>query len=148
MTVKNLSVNAISITLHGVVTALDRSGDRILRAELGISHSRAVLLLVVDRDGPLSQAELARHLGCTEPAVTGLLREVIRSGYVDVAPDALNRRTKLVSLTAKGKSMVNAASTLLHERFAALLSRAEVDGKELLVMLMRIADTLAAEGSN
>ncbi|MEV6866062.1 MarR family winged helix-turn-helix transcriptional regulator [Streptosporangium subroseum] len=128
----------IGIMLHRVVAGLDRAGDRVLRAELGISHSRAVLLLVLDRQGPISQRELAAELGCTDPAVTGLLREVSRSGFTEVTPDPANRRRNVVSLTPSGRAIVQTASALLDQRFANLLALSHVNGEELLSILTRL----------
>jgi DNA-binding MarR family transcriptional regulator len=138
-----------SLLLHRVVAALDRAGDRALRSELDISHSRAVLLLLVDREGPISQHDLAERLGCTDPAVTALLREVSRDGLVEVSVDLANRRRNLVSLTSRGRRVVADASVLLGNRFAQLLAVADVDNEELLSLLVRLnrALTTTSEGA-
>jgi DNA-binding MarR family transcriptional regulator len=127
-----------SILLHRVVASLDRAGDRILRSTLGLSHSRAVLLLVVERRGPLPQSALADELGCTQPAVTGLLREVTRDGHAEVRVDQANRRRRIVSLTPAGRSVVAAATTLLDQRFTELLAKAGTDGSALHAQLADI----------
>jgi DNA-binding MarR family transcriptional regulator len=141
-------MNEVAIMLHRVVAALDRAGDRLLREELGISHSRAVLLLVVDRDPGLSQSDLAEALGCTAPAVTSLLREVLRDGYVEVSVGAGNHHRKLVTLTPKGAEVVRAASELLDGRAKDLLRVARVDGEAFLAVLTQLADTLTKPRSS
>jgi DNA-binding MarR family transcriptional regulator len=127
-----------SIVLHRVVAAMDRAGDRVLRESLGLSHSRAVLLLVVERRGPLSQAALADELGCTQPAVTALLGEVSRDGHVTIRVDDANRRRRIVSLTPSGRTIVAAAIAILDERFTQLLAAAGVDGAVLHAQLSAI----------
>jgi DNA-binding MarR family transcriptional regulator len=127
-----------SIVLHRVVAAMDRAGDRILRESLGLSHSRAVLLLVVERSGPLSQAALADELGCTQPAVTALLGEVSRDGHVEVRVDDTNRRRRIVSLTPSGRTTVAAAIAILDQRFTQLLATAGVDEAVLHAQLAAI----------
>jgi DNA-binding MarR family transcriptional regulator len=136
-----------SVVLHRVVAALDRAGDRFLRAEFGVSHSRTVVMLLLQRNGPTGPHDLAVRLGITDPAISGLVRELVRDGHatVDVVPD--NRRRRVVSLTASGAALVGRAGQHLEERFAALLAASGVDNDELFALLSRIDTTLNQEGT-
>lgn len=140
-------MNESAILLHRIARDLARAGDRILRAELGISHSRALVLLALDLDGAVSQQDLARWLGSTAPAVTPLLGELSAAGYVEVTTDPANRRRNRVSLTDKGRRTVRAARTMLDHRFDELLRKSDVDGEVLLTALSRIATTIQKAGN-
>jgi DNA-binding MarR family transcriptional regulator len=136
-----------SVLLHRVVSALDRAGDRFLRAEFGISHSRMVVLLLLHRGGPTDQHDLAGRLGITDPAVSGLVRELVRDGRVEVAVAPSNRRRRVVSLTAAGTELVDRAGRHLEDRFAALLAESGVDDDDLFALLSRIDKTLSQGGA-
>ena len=136
-----------SVVLHRVVAALDRAGDRFLRAEFGISHSRIVVMLLLHRGGPTGQHDLAVQLGITDPAVSGLVRELVRDGHVTVEVVPANRRQRVVSLTAAGADLVERAGSHLEGRFAALLAASGVDNDELFALLSRIDKTLNPEGT-
>lgn len=128
----------VPFILHRLVRDLDRAGDRMLRAELDLSYSRALVLLALDVEGSMSQHELASWVGSTSPAVTGLLRELTASGYVWVVNDRENRRKNVVDLTAKGREVAQRARSLLDHRFGALLRESQVDGDRLAADLARL----------
>lgn len=136
-----------SVILHRVVAALDRAGDRFLRAEFGVSHSRAVVMLLLHRGGPTGQHDLAVELGITDPAISGLVRELVRDGHVSVEVVPANRRQRVVSLTVPGAALVDHAGRHLEERFVALLAASGVDNDELFTLLSRIDKTLSQEGT-
>jgi DNA-binding MarR family transcriptional regulator len=144
---KILSVFETNVLLHRVVSALDRAGDRFLRAEFGISHSRIVVMLLLHRGGPTDQHDLAVKLGVTDPAISGLVRELVRDGRVSISADPTNRRRRVVSLTAPGAELVDRAGRYLEERFAALLVASDVDNDVLFALLSRIDKTLSQEGT-
>lgn len=136
-----------NVLLHRIVAALDRAGDRFLRAEFGISHSRIVVMLLLHRDGPTNQHALAGRLGITDPAISGLVRELVRDGRVSVEVSPSNRRRRVVSLTASGAELVDRAGRHLEERFAALLTASGVDNDDLFALLSRIDKTLNQGGT-
>ena len=144
---KFLTVKQVVLVLHRLVRDLDRAGDRILRAELGLSYSRALLLVALDLEGPMSQQELADWLSTSGPAVTGLLRALSADDLVLVSEDQRNRRRNVVQLTADGRRIVRAARRLLDRRFDDLLHTSGVDSGRLLEALGRIEATMASGGS-
>lgn len=135
------------MSLHRLVRGLERAGDRILRDEVGLSYSRTLVLLAIDTEGAMSQQQLAAWLGSTEPAVTGLLRELTADGLVSVQPDARNRRRNTVDLSAEGQRVIRRARTRLDERFRDLLHLAGVEEAPLQQALTRI-ETAMQEASD
>jgi DNA-binding MarR family transcriptional regulator len=136
----------VSLLLHRIVYALDRSADRRLRDGLGVSHGRAVLLRTIGVNGPCSQHKLAVELGHTDPAITGMVRELVSAGLVEVRPDPGNGRRRLVSLTPAGADVVARVTAVLDAAMAELVRVAGVDTRTLTAELTKIDAVLAPTG--
>src|SRR5258708_11663750 len=87
-----------SFLLGRLVTQLEREGEQILRVETGISYKRAVFLFVLRFLGTVTQHHLAEALGYSDPAVSMMLRELVKEGFVTTAPDPEHGRKQLVTL--------------------------------------------------
>ena len=91
-----------------LLEALDREGRRTGSA--GSLHGRAIAdragihgtdfecLDVLDWAGPITAGELARHVGITSGAVTGVIDRLERLGFVRRASDPRDRRRVIVQL--------------------------------------------------
>jgi len=53
--------------LHALTARLDRSADRILRAERDVSFRRFLTLLIVGNSGSTTQRALPRRSACPSP---------------------------------------------------------------------------------
>lgn len=128
--------------LHAVVSLLDRSADRILPA-LGLTYSRYLTLLTIERMGEATQRAIAEAMGITEPAVSRTIRTLQADGLVDAVaiPGAGNRRA--VRLTEAGQSLVDGAATDLETAFGALLSAAGLTAGDVLAVTDPIIKLLA-----
>lgn len=128
--------------LHVVVALLDRSADRILPA-LGLTYSRYLTLLTIERLGPATQRAVAEALGVTEPAVSRTIRALQTAGLVDAGavPGAGNRRA--VGLTADGQSVVDRAAGELEAAFGELLASAGLTASDVLAVTDPIIKLLA-----
>lgn len=109
--------------LHVVVSLLDRSADQILPA-LGLTYSRYLALLTIERLGEATQRAIADGVGITEPAVSRTIRALQSEGLVEAkaVPGLGNRRA--VQLTAAGQRLVDRAATQLEQAFGDLLTAA------------------------
>jgi DNA-binding MarR family transcriptional regulator len=74
--------NSTSYLIHTFVANLDRVADKMLKRELGISYRRAVFLVTLHDEGPMSQHELAVALGYSDPAVSSLLVELAKDKFI------------------------------------------------------------------
>lgn len=72
------------------------------RMPLGARGEFAVLA-TLDEYGPLSQADLGRHLGLDRNDVTDLVTRLEEHGQLDRRPDPANRRRNIVTITRPGK---------------------------------------------
>jgi DNA-binding MarR family transcriptional regulator len=98
---------------------------------LGLTPSRTHLLWEIGQRGPVPQRVLAEALKVTPRAVTGLVDALVDDGLVTREPHPGDRRATLVTLTARGETLVTQLKrdhkTLARALFAPM-SRPELDG--------------------
>jgi DNA-binding MarR family transcriptional regulator len=128
--------------LHRLVGELDRAADRLLRAHLDITFSRAIFLFTLQRHGTVTQHELAVALGYSDPAVSTMLRALRASGFVTTARSPEHGRKRLVSITAEGRAIVRKGRALLAADFGALMDSAGVNEERYSMLTTRILDAL------
>jgi DNA-binding MarR family transcriptional regulator len=63
-------------------------------------------LAAIDRAGPLTIGELAESVGITQPGATRTLGQLMDAGLVEARASEEDQRRKLVSLTEKGRALV------------------------------------------
>jgi len=98
--------------------AVVKEPDAVLaRRGLGRVHHR--ILFFIARAGELSLSELRATLDVTKQALHAPLRELVRAKLVRLAENPANRRERVLSLTASGKSLERKLSEHQRRRFAA-----------------------------
>jgi len=130
-------------TLHKLVFDLDRAADALLRKRLNISYKRALFLLILQHHGTITQHELAVALGYSDPAVSSMLIELRKSGYVQAAPSPEHGRKRLVTITPAGSALVKTGKRILDSHFAELMASAKVDAERYQQMTERLQHALS-----
>lgn len=120
----------LSFDLHALTARLDRSADRILQAQYGVSYRRFLTLLIVGELGADTQRALAEGLGVSEPSVSRMTGLLVGSGLLDAQPDPAGGNRRRLSLTVRGKQLVEQCRELLENRFATLVERSGVSYPE------------------
>jgi DNA-binding MarR family transcriptional regulator len=118
----------LSFDLHVLTSRLDKSADRILRGEFGVSYRRYRALLSVgrvsvDEQGTSTQRAMADDLGVSEPSASRMTNTLAAEGLLEITPDGHRRRLRL---TPAGKDLVDRCAALLEDRFAAVVERSGV----------------------
>jgi DNA-binding MarR family transcriptional regulator len=128
--------------LHAVVSLLDRSADQILPS-LGLTYSRYLTLLTIERLGEATQRAIADAVGITEPAVSRTIRALQAEGLVaaNAIPGGGNRRA--VGLTTGGRRLVDRAADQLEDAFGGLLTAAGLAASDVLAVTDPIIKLLA-----
>lgn len=121
---------------------LDRAADHLLQEQVGISYKRALFLLVLQQAGTVTQHELAVALGYSDPAVSMMLVELARDGYIQTTRSPEHGRKRLVTITPKGNEVVARGRQLLDEHFDQLLVLAGVDVQQLRELTERLYQAL------
>ncbi len=89
---------ALHKTARGWRHAIDR---RLKDLDLG-QASWMCIAMIAKSPQPPSQSELAHQLGVENPTMVSMLDRLVKSGFVQRQPSALDRRVKLVVLTEAG----------------------------------------------
>ena len=112
---------------------------------LGIQAGQYPFLAAIDGAGPLTIGELAQSVGITQPGATRTVGQLLELGLVDMQPAPDDQRRRLVSLTEKGKQLVDVSRADVWPRIAAAVADlcGSLDGP-LLDQLATIEDGLAA----
>lgn len=149
----DLDPSACEVFLH-----LLRVGDEAFRiveahlAEHNISQGRfMVLMLLFDKirncPHPRTPAELADLSHVTRATVTGLVDTLERDGLVTREPDPSDRRMMTVTLTVKGRTLLEAILPRHFKRMAELMQPLdEAERKTLVQLLAKIVQQAARLG--
>jgi DNA-binding MarR family transcriptional regulator len=79
------------------------AGDVLAGAE-GLTSARwQVLGAVALGDRPLTVPQIARRMGLTRQSVHATVKQLVRDGLLELAPNADHRRSSLVRLTERGR---------------------------------------------
>jgi DNA-binding MarR family transcriptional regulator len=89
-----------------------RARAAALLAPLGLHTGQEALLLELDRNGPMIQAQLSEALGVEPPSVTLMTRKLEASGYLRRTPSPSDRRAAVVELTGSGRALAEQVKTL------------------------------------
>ena len=112
-------IDAIGPLLHGVARAWRLKLDERLKP-MGLSQAKwRTLLRLSMSPGPLTQAEIAAHLGIEEPTLVTLLHRLEGDHWVARKNASHDRRCKTVHLTRRAQRVIekinSAAFKLRHE---------------------------------
>lgn len=72
-----------------------------------VHFGELLVLKVLKAHGPLSQRVIASHLCHSEAAISRQVSLAEENGYVMATEDPSNRRSLIITLTAKGEAVVN-----------------------------------------
>lgn len=102
---------------------LTRSIDETLATQgLGRAHHR--VLYFVARQPELTVSELMRLLGITKQSLNRVLGELMTRGLVEMQTGRIDRRQRLLSLTAEGSALEAALFERLRETLSAAYAQA------------------------
>jgi DNA-binding MarR family transcriptional regulator len=97
--------NRLFFRLYQCANMLHKTGSRAVEAE-GLTTQQWAVLGALSRDkveGGMSIGDLARYLMVSRQNLAGLISRMERDGHISVAPDARDRRSKIVKMTKSGQ---------------------------------------------
>lgn len=110
-----------------------RAASRLMVRELGFMNQNLATtdyppsavhsMLEVDAHGSMTAAQLVQILGLEKSSVSRMLAKLVKAGELEETPSAEDARTKLLSLTGKGRETVRNINTYADERVAAALGK-------------------------
>ena len=118
--------------------ALARLFDDALRP-VGLTNGQFSLMMSLNRPEPPPMGPVANLLAMDQTTLTAALKPLQRRGWVNVTPGAEDKRSRLLSLTAEGKSVLAAAVPIWQSTHAALEDKLpDANGDGLRSMLLAL----------
>jgi DNA-binding MarR family transcriptional regulator len=102
--------------------ALARCFDEALRP-VGLTNGQFSLLVSLDRKEPPRMAGVASLLAMDRTTLTAALKPLERRGLVNVKADASDRRSRLLTLTSKGRALLERAVPIWEQTHRDVESR-------------------------
>jgi DNA-binding MarR family transcriptional regulator len=109
--------------------ALARRFDDVLRP-LGLTNGQFSLLMSLNRPKPPAMAAVAFLLAMDRTTLTAALKPLQRRGLIRVVPDASDHRSRLTTLTPRGRRLLVRAVPIwqrTHQEIEALLHDGDPD---------------------
>jgi DNA-binding MarR family transcriptional regulator len=117
---------------------LDRAADHLLQTQVGLSYRRFLFLTVLHHCGTVTQHELAVALGYSDPAVSTMLVELAKDGYLHATKSPEHARKRLVAITPPGIEVVARGRQVLDAHFDQLLRLADIDAHHYRDLTQRL----------
>jgi len=95
------------------VSILWQRGIRNLLEPMELTHTQYVLLASLRWLDGACQADLVRHTGCDSMTTSAVARSLALQGRIDRQDDPIDRRAKLLRITAKGMALIDRAIPLV-----------------------------------
>ncbi len=137
--------NSLAYLLGKLMFEMDRAADHLLQTQVSISYSRFLFLTVLQHSGTVTQHELAVALGYSDPAVSTMLVELAKDGYIRITPSPEHGRKRLVTITPKGNEVVAQGRQLLDSHFDQLMLIADIDAQHFRELTERLHQALIAK---
>lgn len=136
----------IVASIRRIIRAIDLQSRRLLDKHR-LTGPQLATLREADKLGEISVSTLARAVHLSQPTVSGILNRLERRGLVVRKRSAGDRRSVVIGVTEEGLRVLEAAPSLLQDRFRSELARLEEwERHGLLSALERIASMMDAEG--
>ena len=129
----------------GALVRATRSFDRL-------ASIPATVLDLLDRNGPMTTAELASSRGVRHQTMAVTVKELNDAGYLTAGPDPADARKRILTLTTAGRNVLEADRrdrvSVIAEAIADSLSDDELHVlADAMPVLDRIATRIAESGS-
>ena len=131
--------------LRRIVRAIDLH-SRHLEERFGVTGPQLVALREAARLGQAPVSTLARSVHVSHPTMTGILSRLEKRGLVSRVRDESDRRRIHVTVTERGRAVLDAAPSPLQDRFRAQFRTLEKwEQNMMLATLQHIANMMDAE---
>ena len=107
-TTQRVRDNCLCLHVQRAARALARRFDDVLRP-FGLTNGQFSLLMSLNRPQPPPMGPVASLLAMDRTTLTAALKPLERRGLVEVSRDPSDRRSRILSLTAKGRNLLASA---------------------------------------
>lgn len=109
----------LCLHLQRATRVVARRFDEALRG-LDLTNGQFSLLMSLNRPEPARMRSVSTLLAMDRTTLTANLKPLERRGLLKIAPDPEDKRSKLLTLTAKGRALLASAMPIWKQTHAAL----------------------------
>jgi len=129
----------LAYELHDLVRTLDRWAERMLRPA-GLSYSRYVALVIVCEHPGLTGRDLARGLGVSEAAASGLVKALLRDELVENVAGEGAGNVRRLRATEAGRATQQRCAELLGDSLDRNARAIGIDPAQLALTVRALHD--------
>jgi DNA-binding MarR family transcriptional regulator len=135
-----LLVRDTCLCLHAqrAARALARRFDEALRP-VGLTNGQFSLLMSLNRPSPAPMRAVASLLTMDRTTLTAALKPLERRGLVELRPDPKDRRSRLITLTPDGSSLLARAVPIWESTHRAVQALTDGDADRLRRQLLALS---------
>jgi DNA-binding MarR family transcriptional regulator len=135
-----LLVRDTCLCLHAqrAARALARRFDEALRP-VGLTNGQFSLLMSLNRPSPAPMRAVASLLAMDRTTLTAALKPLERRGLVELRPDPRDRRSRLITLTPDGSSLLARAVPIWESTHRAVQALTDGDADRLRSQLLALS---------
>ena len=112
-----------------------------------ITFPQFLIMELLDKQGGSKMTDMAKFMGVTTAAMTGIIDRLVKSGYVTRSHEPGDRRIINIKPTAKGYKLVKKVHTQRKQMIINIFGKiSEKDREEYLRIVMQIRDILLSSG--
>lgn len=128
--------NSIGFLLHNASRAIKRRFE-MRGAEVGLTSAQWRVLVQLLINGPLPQARLAEALEIEPISVSRIVDRMEQGGWVSRAPDANDRRIRIITPSGKAQAVFEDARMMADSIYAQALKGLPLETQETLVAILQ-----------
>lgn len=133
------SVEEVLVILRQIIRATDLRSKQIAK-QTGMTTAQLVVLQSIARLGEVTTREISHRVSLSQATVTTIMDRLSERGFIERYRSAMDRRVVYTRLTAKGRSAIASAPTLLHEEFAVRFKElSSAEQRRIVANLKRVA---------
>lgn len=122
----------------GIIEHLSRTAaERVMPAGLSMAGFTVLNHMILLRHQQRAPAQIASAVQVTRGAMTGTLKRLAAKGWIQVAPDETDGRSKVVRVTPAGRAIREATLVALTPVFGELLTQIDLVELEAIVPTLR-----------
>jgi DNA-binding MarR family transcriptional regulator len=130
---KNKINNKAILEIIRTANALTKAGDKFF-SQFNVTSAQYNALVVLNvSEEKINQRELGTKLVVSRSDITGIVDRLEKSGYVKRVPHPKDRRIKLLSITEKGKKLINKVEDKYFKRLEEIVSNLTLKDKKKLI---------------
>ena len=135
----------VLVAMRRVIRAIDLH-SRQLSQNYGLTGPQALVLKEIESSSHISSGELAKLVSLSQATITDIIKRLELRGLVTRLRNSADRRKVMLSITAAGRKLIQAAPPLLQEQFTERFGQLqEWEQTLLLSSLQHIASLMDAK---